>query len=264
MEPSVPLSIEIQVEVLSPVLGKQIEKLAKIYTQTLKIDLTKYHWWFISDERTKTDFEKPYVIEKGLEGFQRFFQQKKDLYYFLDLPVAGIVNKEPKFWVFFDPKLASSYFFKQGEKPEKFESSMIKKFPPQSISKILVEAIQPIFDDRGERPVLRVKKIEEILAIADNYMPEDEAKQFTETIRKILLTLSLMEINELKTDITNAGVSPTSLEKRLNAIFRICVRLYASNAVEKESLKKLLSPTIQIRKKALDLISMRLEKDLKT
>jgi len=262
MEQSVPMTLESQVQILSPVLIKQAEKLALSITKVIKIDLSKYHWWLISDVRTKTDFEKPYVIENALEDFQEFFQQKKDLYYFLELPVASLVKKEPKFWVFFDPKLAASYFFKQGEKPDKFESSMIKKFPKQSITQILKESIAPIFQDKGERPVNRIKKLEELLSIADAYMPKNESREFTVSIKKILSTLALLEINELLNDIHDSGVTPSLLEKRLTSVYRICVRLYASKPQEKETLKKMLIPKNQIRQKALELISLRLEKDL--
>ncbi|MGK0290408.1 MAG: hypothetical protein ACI86H_001867 [bacterium] len=255
-----------QIEIFYPLIIKETNHLAKIITKVTKLDMMHCPWFFIFDERTNGDFSNPHVLERGWDDFVEYFLQKKHVYVFLQEPVVGIVSKKPKFWMFFDPKIAAKYFQRQTEKPKNFSADRIQKIGFIPIAGGLQTFAKEALQDKSLRVMQQIKKIEAVLAMVDFYLPEEENQSIEKELRKIIITLSLAEVRLLESDISDAGVSPTMLEKRLEAIYRMCIRLYAvrKNNKDKDALKALLSPKITIRKKALQLIEKKLVADLES
>ncbi len=255
--------LDIQLDVFHPMLLELAKKVSDQFSQSIKIELSTSPWWLIADPRTKSDFLRPHTLEPSWELFQQYLIGKQELFLFLEEPILGIVHKKAQFWLFFDPRLAASYFQRQSERPKHFSKAAIKKFPPTALLHGLTLKVRSMVSDQDVKAMNSIKQLEEIIALADSFLPEEEANQFTETIRKILVLFSLSEVQALKKDITNPGVSPTLLEKRLQAIYRLCLRLYSvrQDDREREVMKKLISPKIVIRKKALEIVEKRLSKD---
>ncbi|PCI24040.1 MAG: hypothetical protein COB67_12065 [SAR324 cluster bacterium] len=258
------LPLESQLEVFHPMMVDVIKKVTLQFSQSIKVDLSSSNWWLIQDVRTKADLSRPHTLETLWQDFQQYFQQKKDLYLFFEEPILGIVAKKAQFWVFFEPRMAASYFQRQTERPKNFNRTGIKKFPPLALVPGLTQKVHALTRVKEGRAMNNLKKLEELITVADAYLPTEAAQYFTGTIRKILVLFTLTEVQLLKKDITNAGVSPLLLEKRLEAIFRVCVRLYSikNNDQEREVLRKLVSPKIIIRRKALEVVERRLSKDV--
>ncbi|MDT8446809.1 MAG: hypothetical protein RRB13_07925 [bacterium] len=249
-------------DIFSPILIETCEGLAKQFSKALNIDITSSGWNLIIDNRQATDFLKPFALANDWPGFADFLAGKRDLYLFLEKPVMGIVNKKAKFWVFLDPKVAASYFQRQTERPKDFAAQAIKKFPQPNVLKGLVKQVGEIVGDTGERVMNRIKQIEVFYSVADDFMAEEAAQAFAATVKRLIVKLALDEVKLLGKDISDPGVSPSMLERRLQAIFRVCLRLYSrGDEKEREGLKTLLSPKIAVRKKALELVQARLERD---
>lgn len=253
-----------QLDVFHPMLLDLAKKVTTQFSQSIKVDLSTSPWWLISDSRTKLDFLRPHSLEAPWGLFQQYLINKQELFLFLEEPMLGIVHKKAQFWLFFDPRLAASYFQRQSERPKNFTKAAIKKFPPIALLHGLTLKARSMAKNQDDKAMNSIKRLEETIALADAFMPVDEAAQFTQAIRKILVLFSLSEVRTLKKDITNPGVSPTLLEKRLQAIYRLCLRLYSvrQDDREREVLKKLISPKIVIRKKALEIVEQRLSKDV--
>lgn len=258
------VGLDQQIEIVSPIIEAIKQTITTQFSHSIKIDLSSSDWWLITDPRTRADFSKPHTLELLWEDFQAFFRKEKDLYIFLEKPILGIVHKKGTFWAFFEPKTAMSYFQRQEDRPKDFNKASIKRFPHIPLSKGLTNSIKSVIQDPDPRAMNNIKKVETILEMSDAYLPKEEASNLTKQIRKVLITLSLAEVRLLKTDITNPGVSPTMLEKRLLSIYKLCLRLYAvkNDEREQESLKKLLSPKIIIRRKALELVEQQLLKEV--
>lgn len=251
-------------EIFNPMLVETCEGLAKQFSKALGVDISSSGWNLIIDNRQATDFHKPFALDSDWPGFADFLAGKRDFYLFLEKPVMGIVNKKAKFWVFLDPKTAAAYFSRQQERPKDFSAQAIKKFPQPNILKGLVKQVADIVGNKEERVMNRIKEIEVFYAVADDFLPEDQAQAFSANVKRLIIRLALEEVKLLSRDITDPGVSPSMLERRLQAIFRVCLRLYArrrGDDREKESLKTLLSPKIAVRKRALELVQGRLEAD---
>ena len=255
---------ELLYEILFPVLAETCEKVNRQFSQALGIDMSSSGWSFIIDNRQLSDFQKPFVLEADWASFAEFFSGKKDLYLFLEKPVVGIVNKKAKYWVFFDPKIAQAYFQRQTERPKEFGPQAIKKFPVPNLLKSLVDQVQAITGEKAEKAMHQIKKIETFYTIADQFLPEQAAQGFSNTVKKTIIGITLKEVRQLGQDVSDPGVTPTLLEKRLQAVFRVCLRLYAKKGDDRErdSLMTLLSPKIVVRKKALELVEKRLQVDL--
>ena len=249
-------------DVFHPMLLDLSQKITDQFSQTIRVDLSTSPWWLILDSRTKLDFLRPNTLEAAWNSLQKYLLNQQTLFFFLEEPILGIVHKKAKFWLFFDPRLAASYFQRQTERPKKFTKDYIKKFPPLAILPALTAKTREMVKSQ-EGKLMSVQQLEELISIADAFLPEKEATQFTEAIRKILVMLSLSEVRSLLNDITNPGVSPTLLEKRLKTVYRFCLKLYAvkQDEHEREMLKKLLSPKITTRQKVLEIIEKRLSRD---
>jgi len=250
-------------ETLHPILQNGCEGLASQFSQALGIDIKSSPWNFIIDNRQIADLAKPFTLDANWPCFAQFFRGERDLLLFLEKPVMGIVNKPAKFWVFFDPKIAQAYFQRQTERPKDFSGQSIKKFPALELGKGLAKQLQGVLTESGIKVNQQIKKVEAFYTIADQFLPAEASQSFSTIAKKLIVRLALAEVKQLQLDITDAGSSPTLLEKRLQSIFRVCIRLYARRAdgKEKESLKTLLSPKIIVRRKALELVGARLAAD---
>ncbi len=271
-EPTCKASLETQSLIFNRAFISQTTQIASKFSRVMgegksyKVDMTKNPWWFILDERNSSDILKPHVFEQAWEKFEQFFLQKKEIYLFVEEPIVGLVNKEGKFWLFFEPATANKFFHKQLERPKNFSSSNITKLPHLNILPALIHEIQSIVKESDKRVMAKIKKLEEVLNMADFYLITSESKQFARNIKKVAQSLSLAEVKFLKQDINKQGISPTLLEKRIQSIFRLCMRLYVRKGDKKQeyALKKLLAPQPNIRKKALDLIENKLTADVHT
>jgi hypothetical protein len=232
--------------------------------KTHKVDMTKTPWWFIVDERKWCDALKPHVFEQSWEEFEQYFLQKKEIFLFVEEAIVGLVSKEGKFWLFFDPETASKFFNKQQDKPKNFNGSHITKLPPLNILPALIQEIQLIIKESDKRVMAQIKTLEEVLDMADLYLTSNESNQFLGSIKKVIQSLSLAEVKFLKQDIDKQGFSSTLLEKRIQSIYRLCMRLYVVKGDEsqKNALQKLLASQPNIRKQALNLIEKRLAVDV--
>ena len=90
------------------------------------------------------------------------------------------------------------------------------------------------------------------------------SNQFVQNIKKVVQSLSLAEVRFLIQDIDKKGLSSTLLEKRIQSIYRLCMKLYVTKGDEKQkhALQKLLAPQPKIRKQALNLIEKKLAADV--
>jgi hypothetical protein len=232
--------------------------------KTYKIDMSKSPWWFIVDERTSCDMLKPHVFDQAWEKFEQYFLQKKELFLFVEEPIVGLVSKEGKFWLFFEPEIASKFFHKQQERPKNFSKSSISRFPHLNILPALIQEVQLIIKESDKRVMAQIKKLEEVLDMADVYLETGEAREFLQNIKKVIQSLLLAEVRFLKQDIDKRGFSATLLEKRLQSIYRLCMRLYVPKSDEKQksALQKLLTSQPNIRKRALILVENKLAGDV--
>ncbi|OGG94001.1 MAG: hypothetical protein A2527_09095 [Candidatus Lambdaproteobacteria bacterium RIFOXYD2_FULL_50_16] len=250
-------------DVLSPIVKANCQRLMVNFSKALGVDISSSGWNFIIDNRQAVDFYKPFTLSNDWESFDAFFKGEKDLFMYMEQPVMGIVSKPAKFWVFFDPKIAVAYFSRQTERPKDFGPAVIKKYPRPAMTGPIIRQVQDILADKSERLNNMIKKVEIYYAVADMYLPEAEAKDFQGSMKQSLLAIALAESQSLQRDITDSGVTPANLEKRLNGMFKLCMRFYGrGNDREKDGLKVLLSPKIEHRKKALELVERRLASDL--
>ncbi len=263
-------SLETQSDIFNRALISQTAQIASEFRSVTvegkarKVDMTKTPWWFIIDERNSCDVLKPHVFEQAWEKFEQYFFQKREIFLFVEEAVAGLVSKEGKFWLFFETETASKFFNKQQDRPKNFSSSSITKFPYLSILPALTQEIQLIIKESDKRVMAQIKKLEEVLNMADSYLAINESRQFVQNIKKVIQSLSLAEVRFLKEDINKQGFSTTLLEKRIQSIYRLCMRLYVPKGDEKQkhALQKLLAPQPNIRKKALNLVERRLTVDV--
>jgi hypothetical protein len=265
-------SLETQSEIFNRALISQTAQIAseiKSVTadgKTHRVDMTKSPWWFIVDERNSSNVLKSHVFEQAWEQFEQYFLQKTELFLFVEEAVVGLVSKEGKFWLFFEPETASKFFLKQQDRPKKFGSSSITKFPHLDILPALTQEIGLIIKESDKRVMAQIKKLEEVLNMADLYLPASGSRQFVQNIKKVIQSLSLAEVRFLKEDIDKKGFSASLLEKRLQSIYRLCMRLYVpkDDEKQKQALQTLLAPQPNIRKKALNLVERRLAADVGT
>ncbi len=263
-------SLETQSEIFSRAFVSQTAQIASEVGRSMskeknrKVDMTKCAWWFIVDERNSSDLLKPHVFEKAWEKFEQYFLQKRELFLFVEEAIIGLVSKEGKFWLFFEPETAITFFNKQQDRPKNFSSSSISKFPHLDILPALTYEIQLIIKESDKRVMAQIKKLEEVLNMADSYLTTSSSRQFGQNIRKVIQSLSLAEVRFLEQDIDKKGFSATLLEKRIQSIYRLCMRLYASNGgdAQKQALQKLFAPQTNIRKQALKLVERRLAADV--
>ena len=257
------LSIEAQYGILNPIVVAQITRLTQAFSHKLKVDMAESRWLFINDDRTAKDLSKPFVFDLNWAGFQAYFQCKKPLYLYVEEPVIGLATKKGNFWVFFDPKIAQAYFYRQGETPKDFKKEAIKNFPYVDIKDAMAEQVMALLKRKDEKLINLIRQAEEYIAIADFFLGEDDAVSFNGMINHIIQDLGLKEVKALRQDITNPGASPTALERRLKSIFRICLRLYGKgHDSEKEGLKTLLSTKAIVRSKALELVEKKLANEV--
>ncbi len=265
-------SLETQSEIFNRAFISQTTQIAREFRSvtgegnTRKIDMTKSPWWFIADERTSSDVLVPHVFEQAWEKFEQYFLQKREMFLFVEEAIVGLVSKEGKFWLFFEPETASKFFLKQQDRPKNFSSSNITKFPHLDILPALTQEIGLIVKESDKRVMAQIKKLEEVLNMSDLYLTANVSKQFVQNIKKVIQSLSLAEVRFLKQDINKKGFSSTLLEKRLQSIFRLCMRLYAAKGgdTQKHALQKLLAPQTNIRKQVLNLVEKRLAADVDT
>jgi len=263
------VSLETQSEIFNRALVSHIAQIASKVGRSMskgkshKVDMTESPWWFIVDERTSSDALKPHIFEKDWNKFEQYFLQKREIFLFVEEPVVGLVSKEGKFWLFFEPETATQFFNKQQDRPKKFSSSSISKFPHLDILPALIYEIQLIIKESDKRVMAQIKKLEEVLGMADLYLTPSGSSQFVQNIKKIIQSLSLAEVRFLQQDVNKKGFSSTLLEKRIQSIYRLCIRLYATNGGEtqKQALQTLLAPQPNIRRQALNLVERRLEAD---
>lgn len=268
-KPSCDASLETQSEIFNRAFIVQTSEIAarisKVFSKEKeqKVDMTDCPWMFVYDERNGVDALKQHVFEKDWENFELFFRNEKDLFLFIEEPVVGLLSSGGKFWLFFDPKIANAYFNKQQERPKNFSGSAITKFPHPQILPALTHEIQTIIKESDKRVMAQIKKLEEVLNMADFYLPPEESEQFMRNIRKVIQTLALAEIRYLKNDLQKPGLSPAVLEKRINSIYRLSSRLYARKGDEKQesALKTLLSAQPNVRRQALERVEQKLAHD---
>ncbi len=263
LEATFQISIEAQYSILSPILNQHCERLREAFSQVVKMNLEGCKWTYIQNERIAKDLSKAFVFELDWANFQHYFQGKKPLYVFLEKPIIGLANKKGVFWVFFDPRLAQNYFFRQAEKPKDFSKAEIKPFPSIDLKKAFAERLGEIIR-KEDRIINKIRQVEEFFAMSDHFLDSASAAIFNQVVRQLIQGLSLEEIRLLRKDITDPGASPSLLERRLKAIFRICLRLYGKNREdhEKDSLRTLLSNRSVVRAKALELVETKIAADL--
>ncbi|MBT4090075.1 MAG: hypothetical protein HN580_05375 [Deltaproteobacteria bacterium] len=265
-------SLETQSEIFNRAIISKTAQIASEYRsvtgegKTRKVDMTKSPWWFIVDERTSSDVLMPHVFEQAWEKFEQYFLQSREIFLFVEEAIVGLVSKEGKFWLFFEPETASKFFNKQQDRPKNFSSSSITKFPHLDILPALTQEIGLIIKESDKRVMAQIKKLEEVLNMSDLYLTASVSKQFVQNIKKVIQSLSLAEVRFLKQDIIKKGFSSTLLEKRLQSIYRLCMRLYVAKGEEKQenALQKLLAQQPNIRKQALNLVERRLAADVDT
>jgi len=263
-------SLETQIVIFNRAFISQTAQIASEFSyvtregKTCKVDMTKSPWWFIVDERNSSDVLKSHVFEQAWENFEQFFLQKKEIFLFVEEAIVGLVSKEGKFWLFFEPETANKFFLKQQDRPKNFSSSRITKFPHLRILPALTQEIQLIIKESDKRLMAQIKKLEEVLDMADLYLTTSESRQFEGNIKKVIQSLSLAEVRFLKQDIDKQGLSSTLLEKRIQSVYRLCIRLYVvkGDETKKHALQKLLAPQPNIRRQALNLIEKKLVVDI--
>ncbi len=269
-EPTCNASLETQSVIFNRALISQTAQIAAEFSRAIsegkssKIDMTKNPWWFIANERTSSDALKSHVFEQAWDNFEQYFLQKRELFLFVEETVVGLVSKEGNFWLFFEAETASKFFHKQQDRPKNFNKSSITKFPHLNILPSLTQEIQLIIKESDKRVMAQIKKLEEVLNMADMYLTTGESGQFVQNIRKVVQSLALAEVKFLQQDINKKGISPTLLEKRIQSIYRLCMRLYVAKGGEaqKNALQKLLAPQPNIRNQALNLVENRLAADV--
>jgi len=269
-EPACNASLETQSVIFNRTLISQTAQIASEFSRVIsegkssKVDMTKSPWWFIVDERTSADLLKPHVFEQDWEKFEQYFLRKREIFLFVEETIVGLVSKEGNFWLFFKAETASEFFHRQQDRPKNFSKSKLTKFPYLNILPALTQEIQLIIKESDKRVMAQVKKLEEVLNMADFYLTTSESSQFVQNIKKVIQSLALAEVRFLQQDIDKKGFSSTLLEKRIQSIYRLCMRLYVvkGDETQKSALKTLLAPQPNIRKQALNLVANRLAADV--
>ena len=264
------VSLETQSVIFNRALKSQTTQTASDLSRSLSkekgqhVDLTKSAWLFIANERDSLDILKPFIFERVWDDVENYFLEKRRLHLFVEEPIIGLVSKEGKFWLFFEPETAEKFFHKQQERPKGFNRSKITAFPFLDILPALTQEVHLILKESDKRVMAQIKKLEEVLGMADVYLTPDNTKRFVKTIKKVIQSLSLAEVKFLKQDIDKPGLSATLLEKRIRSVYRLCMRLYVSSGDEKQehALQKLLAPQPNIRKQALNLVENKLQADI--
>ncbi len=237
-----------------PLFQAYTDKLRTAFSQTKKKDYSEAEWFIISNNGNCGKLLKHHFLIESWDNFDLFLQRKCKLYCFIEEKAIGLVEKKYTFWVFFSPNDAGEYFKHQLEKPKNFNLDAIIAMPFIKMLDHMMEQTAIILNDKKSSVIDKVKKIFNILDLAEWYLPSDEIVQMDNHLKKEIVTLSDIEIEQLLLDIHNPGSSPIILEKRLNGLFRIGWRYFrAKNELETSYFKKLLSEKTEEREKGLRL-----------
>lgn len=251
------IEVSKQVELFSPIFHKHLANLTIRFAKEIDRHLAMGTWHYIINEKTSAAF-KDHHMETAWRDFEGFFQHESPFLLFIEMPLKGLINKKAKFWLFKEAKIAVDFFRFQSEKPNNFHPNVIRSLPYMHLGKPLAVRLQSLLEEEG-RWIQKITKIENLLKIADFYLPPKDLSKFTQILKLLLKNSTLQEVRALKKDLNNPNVSPTMLEKRSAALYRIGFRFYIFHrGAEKDYLKKLLFPEAKDRQQGLKLLEVRL------
>lgn len=233
------IKTEIKIEVFLPIL----EDIAAAFSSNTP-GMKNASWVFVQNNRTIQDFLKPHCLESNWDLFDGYFRQEKNIYLFIEEPLQGLVHREGKFWLFFDPKVAHSYFHKHPDTHRKYHPSKIIQLPPPSLHIAFAKQIRQVLDDADEKIFNQFIRVEQYLMLGQEYLPDNAFSKIEELLTDLIRKRTRKETASLMKDILNPGVSPTMLEKRLQLLYRVMRRFYLKDPDKDqyEALKKLLQP----------------------
>ena len=92
------IPIEAKVDLLSPAFNQHIDAIVLKKQEELETRLHHPEHWFVQGRRECYDLLKRHVLVEYWEIFNLFFLGNAPLYCFIEMPLVGLVNKNPKFW----------------------------------------------------------------------------------------------------------------------------------------------------------------------
>jgi len=254
------LSVETQVEILHPIFSEYCQQLVQSLSQKMKEDLSKTDWLFIYNEREMGDLHRVHMMTKAWQGFQAFFLGQSKLYCFVEKAQGGLVNVEAKLWFFFDPMVAHAWFQRQRERPKGFKKSAILPLPCLDLLRPIVQNFARITANQEMKLIDRINRNMDFLSLADFFLPQEKTQELELGFKRVIARLLFEETQQLQKDITNPGMTPSILEKRLRAVFQISWRFFRmENMLENAYFKKLLSKSIEDRDKGLRLTQKKIQ-----
>ena len=248
------IPVETQVDLILPIFENFVKAICAAYGQKFQQDYTQAEHWLLMGRREEGNILKHHILTKYWDNLEPYFQGNTALFCFIEQPLTGLVNQDPKFWYFFSGKAATEYFNQQGKRPDGFSKENIFKFPVPSIQPELMNTTISLLKSDDLMIVEKLKKANEILQLSDTFLQQETSEKLERVVEILIIEQTRKEVEQLKKDIHDPGRSPASLEKRLISVFNICWRyLKENNELEHAYFKKLLTTSNEERTKGLNL-----------
>jgi len=219
-EKKLSISIEDQLEILLPAFenyaqetkeGLQTERGEEGYTIEMRM---------IFAPNKEDLFPKRYVLQESWGMVQEFLSGTKQLKCIVEKGEKGLVKRNPVYWVFFDAKIAHSFF--------------------------------------SSHTVPKIKKVIDLITLADWYLEKERALSLDSFVRKQISPLLLVELGRVIESQSKPNASLP--EKRIKRLFKLGSRYYrARNELESSYFNKILSDDMKERLKGLKLMQKKVQ-----
>ena len=254
------ISVEDQIEILIPA----IEDYAKETMEALQFEREEEDYSItmrmIFDPNKEDIFPKRYVLQENWETFQEFLSGKLSLKCMVEKGEKGLVKRDPVYWVFFDPKMAHSFFSSPTFSRKYIDNDSNKTFPKLELTKFFRKTISELTEESGHvNTIPRITKIIDVITLADWYLEKEKALGLDSFVRQRITPLIHIEIHRLIE--VQSKPNAKAAEKRAKMLFKLGWRYYRTrNEMESAYFNKILDKDPEQQLKGLKLMESKVQK----
>jgi hypothetical protein len=236
-------------------LEEYSKKVEGILAEKSKEVYSGAEWLLIPSTLKSGKFLSYHSLLENWKEIDRFLTRESKLYCFIQGSKSALVERSFKFWVFFKPGHAATYFKGQLDRPKEFGGDSIITLPHIRLQEPFMDKVAKIVSAHQQKRIIdTVKKIFAVIDYCERFLQRDEKSNLEAYIKSSISEIISMEIDQLLKDIHATTPSSTLIQKRLKSVLRVGWRYFRTkNELETEYYKKLLSDTPDEQEKGLKL-----------